>query len=397
MHRLKHTAAVLCALLLALCLTGCTTFDNFVAAFFPGEETTGEVIKIGVFEPITGSDASDAAEEVKGIELAHELFGTVNGASVELVYGDNQSDVEMARTTASQLVEQEIKIVLGSYKSTLSLAASETFEDASIPAICATCTNPLVTQTNEFYFRVCFIDAYQGISAAKYVTDGLGRSKAVCLKQAGDDYAAAMIEQFQQYMEKVCGEGCVTVIEYPEGTTDFTYYISRVEMAGADCVFFPCTAMTGDTVLSQCTNSSLHWIGCSKWSELAAAEGETLPTVKAYLEGVTYVQDFDLIADNTPMTETFIKAYKEKYGEDQTPSENCALGFDAYLLALEGLRTTSDINDGVLITSALKSVRNFEGATGYISIDSQGDPAKDVVIEKILNSGTEAVYTAVPD
>ena len=141
----------------------------------------------------------------------------------------------------------------------------------------------------------------------------------------------------------------------------------------------------------------LRWIGCAKWEDLqetarANIEGGDV----AFLNGVTFVKGFDAASSVTPMTDVFKKAYAEKYG-DETPSENCALGFDAYLMALEGIRLSEDTDDGIILTSKLKSIRNLEGATGYISINSQGDPSKDVVIEVITNSGPAVVYTVAPN
>lgn len=396
-NRWKRCLALLTALILGLGLTGCTTYKNFHAAFFEKDKEQ-EVISIGVFEPLTGADAQDAAEEIKGIELAHELFPEVMGKAVSLVYADNQSDVEMARTAAQLLVDSGVRLVLGSYKSTLSLAGSDVFDAADLPAIGISITNPIVTQTNEFYFRVCFVDAFQGISAAHYVHDYLRQDSAVCFKQTGDDYADTMIEQFRQRMERLtAGTGTVTVLEYPEGTEDFSVYLKRVGATGCKAVFFPCSSSVGYKVLYQAAPMGLRWIGCAKWEDLqetarANIEGGDV----AFLNGVTFVKGFDAASSVTPMTDVFKKAYAEKYG-DETPSENCALGFDAYLMALEGIRLSEDTDDGIILTSKLKSIRNLEGATGYISINSQGDPSKDVVIEVITNSGPAVVYTVAPN
>lgn len=392
----KRLGCLLLAIAVAAGLSGCTTYKNFHAAFFEKDEEQ-EVIRIGIFEPLTGADALAAAEEVRGMELARELYPEVMGKRVEFVYADNQSDLEMAKTAAQQLVDSDVRLVLGSYKSTLSLAGSDIFEAADIPAIGVTITNPIITQTNEFYFRVCFIDAFQGLGAAHYVHDYLGLNDAVCFKQTGDDYAETMIEQFISRMDRLTvGAGNVTVLEYPEGTEDFAVYLTRVGATGCKAVFFPSSAATGFRVLYQAAPLGLHWIGCDKWETLqetaaAAIPGESL----SFLNGVTYVQGFDAQSDLTPMTERFRAAYQERYGDDP-PTENCALGFDAYLMALEGIRLSEDTDDGVILTSKLKSIRGLEGATGYISINSQGDPVKDVVIEVITSNGPAAVYTAEP-
>ena len=396
-NRGKRCVALLAALILGLSLTGCTTYKNFHKAFFEKDEEQ-EVISIGVFEPLTGADAADAAEEIKGIELAQELYPEVMGKGVSLVYADNQSDVEMARTAAQLLVDDGVRLVLGSYKSTLSLAASDIFAEADVPAIGISIKNPIVTQTNEFYFRVCFVDAFQGISAAHYVHDYLRQNDAVCFKQAGDDYADTMIEQFRQRMERLtAGTGTVTVLEYPEGTEDFSVYLKRVGATGFKAVFFPCASSVGYKVLYQAAPMGLRWIGCAKWEDLQeTARANIEDGDVTFLNGVTYVKGFDAASSVTPMTDVFKKAYAEKYG-DEAPSENCALGFDAYLMALEGIRLSEDTDDGVILTSKLKSIRNLEGATGYISINSQGDPTKDVVIEVITSNGSAVVYTVAPN
>ena len=188
------------ALLLALCLSlcACETYDNFYNEFFADRDNDVPSLRIGVFEPVTGPDSEAAAEEISGIELAHQLYGSVLGYRVDLVYADNQSDTELAAQVAQELVEKEVSVVLGSCKSMLSLAASDVFKASKVPAIGITCTNPLLTQTNEYYFRVCYPDSYEGSSAASYIYKGLDQAGAAVLKMAEDDYAQTIIEEFEK-------------------------------------------------------------------------------------------------------------------------------------------------------------------------------------------------------
>ena len=86
------------SLVLVVCLTagltGCTTYTNFKNAFFGTDPVAKEkTIKIGVFEPTSGSMKTQGKEEVMGIELAHDLYPTACGKTVELVYADNKSDM----------------------------------------------------------------------------------------------------------------------------------------------------------------------------------------------------------------------------------------------------------------------------------------------------------------
>lgn len=379
--------------------TGCDTYDNFLAEFFEKDENAEAAVKIGIFEPLTGSDAEAAAEEVKGIELAYELYPEVLGRPVELIYGDNQSDVNAAAVAAQELVDQDVAVVLGSYKSVLSLAGSDIFASSQTPAIGITATNPIITQTNEFYFRVCFVDAFQGNSAAKYVLEHLKLENAVAFKAEGDDYAAAMIEQFDLKMKNTEEDTQnVYLIEYPAGTEDFSEYFKQIEATSCSAVFFPSDSIVADEVIYQSVEAGYHfrWIGSDKWSDIMEANTSPLRDSSKYLDGITYVSDFDAEASLSEMTEIFLDAYHKKYGNDQTPSDSVALGFDAYLLALRGIEDAGTTSQGTTIASKLSSVFEMPAATGYITLNAQGDPIKDVVIKQYKNGTAEGVFTAVP-
>lgn len=379
--------------------TGCDTYDNFLAEFFQKGTKNNITVKIGVFEPLTGADAEAAADEVKGIELAHEIYPDVLGYPVELIYADNQSDVDAAAIAAQDLVDKDVAIVLGSYKSVLSLAGSDIFKEAQTPAIGITCTNPIITQTNEFYFRVSFVDAFQGNSAAKYVLEHLGLNTAVALKMEGDDYAAAVIEQFESKMSRTLeDEDCVSVIEYPEGTTDFSPYFEQMEATSSAAVFFPAKPAVADEVIYQAVSANYNflWIGDESWNNILEVNNDPLRDSSVYLEGVSYISGFDEDANLSEMTPIFIDAYKNKYGRDQVPSNATALGFDAYLLALHGIRESGVFDQGALIANKLSSTFELPGATGYITLNAQGDPIKDVVIDQFINGEAKAVFTAVP-
>ena len=97
------------SLVLVVCLTagltGCTTYTNFKNAFFGTDTVAKEkTIKIGVFEPTSGSMKTQGKEEVMGIELAHDLYPTACGKTVELVYADNKSDMYEAEAAIQELI-----------------------------------------------------------------------------------------------------------------------------------------------------------------------------------------------------------------------------------------------------------------------------------------------------
>ena len=143
----KILAFVLVTVMLAACLVAC------------GDGKGGDkVLKIGIFEPASGANGAGGKQESLGIKYANSVQPTVeiDGETykVELVEVDNQSADDKASTAASELVNKGVSVVLGSYGSSVSIAASPVFNEAGIPAIGITCTNTQVTEGNRHYFRI---------------------------------------------------------------------------------------------------------------------------------------------------------------------------------------------------------------------------------------------------
>ena len=393
-----------CLLMTGLC--GCETYDNFISAFFPEQNSVPvpveetENIKIGVFEPLTGDDAQAASEEIAGIELAHDLFPTVLGKDVELVYGDNESDDSIAADVAQQLVDSGVSMVLGSYRNVLSLAGADVFTASRTPAITITCTNPLITQSNNYYSRACFIDAYQGQSAARYAYGKFKTDWFTIFIMDGDDYGSTLAEQFEEEISLLTGNDySVATVSFPGSTEDFSFYLEKLSIMRTGPIFFPCDAELGSRVIKQAVEKGydFNWIGCSKWNGMtenaAAVPDETEAPDLSFLNGVAYVTDYSSDESLSEMTEIFRGAYAAKYGDDVVPGKNVALGFDAYLLALEGISKAGRSEAGTLIANKLTQIKGFAGATGSITMNSKGDPTKDVVINIIQNGEIIAGYT----
>ncbi len=396
----KLTALALAAAL-AASLAGCTAYDNFKEAFFEEAPASDqETVRIGVFEPLTGEDAESAQDEIAGIELAHELYPSVLGTSVELVYEDNLSTLEGSAAAAEALAGQDVRVVLGSYASVLSMAGGDVFQEAGVPAIAATCTNPILTLTNDYYFRVCVVDAYQGNSAAYYVNKYLLQDSAAVLLRNGDEQAEAMATQFIETMASLTGnESAVTKIYLPaEDAEDYSVYLKLLAMTGNTAVFFPSSQSLGRSVLyqeSQTPGVDFSWVGTSQWDGIDQAEAGG-PDPAEYLGDVSYIMDYDVQAVVTRVSETLSEAYRQKYGEDAVPTEAVALGFDSYLLALDAIRRAGLSADGESIAAELRNTEDFSGATGSITLNAYGDPRKEMTFERYMGDGFGAVYTAPP-
>ena len=185
---LKFACLALLMVSLVLALGGCQ------------KKASEDVVRIGVFEPQSGDNGAGGKQEILGMQYANVETPTVEIGgktyTVELVYADNQSSNTVAPSAAQTLVSAGCPVVLGSYGSGVSIAASSVFGDAGIPAIGVTCTNPAVTLGNSHYFRICFLDPFQGTVLANFARDQFGATKAYCLAKLGDDYSVGLVNYF---------------------------------------------------------------------------------------------------------------------------------------------------------------------------------------------------------
>jgi branched-chain amino acid transport system substrate-binding protein len=218
-------------LIIVLCLivvAGCKKQDN--------------TIKIGVFEPMTGANAAGGAMEVEGAKLANELFPEVLGKKITLVVADNKSDKVEAANAATMLVQKEkVTAIIGSWGSSLSMAAGPIVAEGKVPAVGASCTNPLVTKGNDFYFRVCFIDPFQGTVMANYAFKEVKAKKAAIIKEISNDYSVGLAKYFADSFKQLTGDDKAIVGEanYNTGDQDFSAQLTNIKKLNPDVIFAP--------------------------------------------------------------------------------------------------------------------------------------------------------------
>ena len=376
-------------------LSGCATFENFKSSFLKDKSKENDTIKIGVFEPLSGKEKAHGELELQGIKLAHELFPEVLGKKIELVYADNKSDMDVAATVAQDLVEKKVSFVLGSHGSTLSLAGGEYFKKAKLPAITITSTNPLVTSSNDYYFRTCFVESFQGVALAKYTVEQMGISKAAIFKDADDDYAAAVSQTFtDKFVQLTADENAITkVFEYKSREKDFKNQLQEVKDSGVNVVLLASNTSDAIKIMKQAKEAGLQFIflGTDDWESK-----DFLKDGGAAVEGAVFSTFFDAETAITSNTAVFLKAYREKYGAEKEPASDVALGFDAYLLAVNAIGAAGTSVNGEAIRNQLAATKNFPGASGNFSFDEHGDPIKSVAIRTIANGEFVHIDTVEP-
>lgn len=379
-----------CSLIMGLA-AGCGTASTGSSGA-ASSDSGDKVVKIGVFEPATGDSGAGGKQEMLGMQYANQETPTVDIGGqtykVDLVYADNGSSTDKAVSAASDLVSKGVSVVLGSYGSGVSIAAGPTFDEAGVAAIGVTCTNPNVTAGNDYYFRICFLDPFQGTVLANFASEKFSAKTAYCLGELGNEYDQGLITYFEQAFTAKGGK--VIKDSFPTNNSDFTSYLNKAKAANADVIFCPVSVAYSTQIVSQASSLGVNipLLGGDTLDNnkvLAATKGTDL---KLYVS--TFYQEGG--------SETFdkgIKAWidgdatnKTNNGGDDTIAAVTAMGYDAYYVALEALKTAGS-TDPAAVKAALPNV-TYTGVSGKIAFDSTGDAIRDTAYIKVADNTSGA-------
>jgi len=398
----KVLFAVIAVLFLITMVAGCGGNDVPANNADSGSDKTGDqapagnassgsvnnVVKIGVFEPASGDNGAGGKQEILGVQFANRQTPTVEIGGVEykveLEIVDNQSSNAVAPSAAQSLVSAGVSLVLGSYGSAVSMAASDVFLDAGLAAIGISCTNPQVTLGNSHYFRICFLDPFQGTVLANFAKEKFSAQKAYVLAKLGDDYSVGLANYF---MEAFGAENC-TYETFPEGTSDYTSYIASAKAYDANVFFSPTSTEAAALIIDQANTQGLGIpiLAGDTWDSnviLNAAKGKD---VRVYV--TTFYQE-----GGAPAFDNGIKAWinsdataKSNNGGDDMVAAVTALGYDAYFVALEVLKMAGSTDKAAVLAAVPKL--SYTGITGPIAFDENGDAARDTAFVKACDYET---------
>jgi branched-chain amino acid transport system substrate-binding protein len=386
-ENMKKLIAVLTVLLIASALV-------FAGGNGESSGSGKKVVKIGVYEPASGDNGAGGKQETLGIQYANAITPTVtiNGTEyeVQLVIVDNESSNDKAVTAASELVSKGVSLVLGSYGSGVSIAAADTFASAEVPAIGVTCTNPQVTLGNDWYYRICFLDPFQGTVLANYAKDTFGAKKAYALAKLGDDYSVGLCNYFIKAFEALGGQ--VIYETFPEGTSDFAAYVTNAKNGGCDVFYSPVSIEAAALIIEQANTQGLPMpiLAGDTWDSnvvLAAAKGTnvSISVTTFFVEGSTDKQITDFVDGFKGYLASNATALTNNGGNDEIAAVT-AMGFDAYYVALEALKKAGSTK-GADIQKILPGV-TYKGVSGDIAFDKNGDAVRNVAYVKKVDNAT---------
>lgn len=363
-----------------------------VSTTFTGCTSKGpSTIKIGGIGPVTGEASTFGVSTRNGYEMMIEEWnakGGVLGKKVELVFADDKGDPTEGATAAQKLInEDKVVAIAGTVMSKVSLAIAPICQNAGIPMVSPTSTNPKVTQVGDYIFRACFIDPFQGTVGAVFAYNNLGAKKAGVLFDNSNDYTKGLAEFFRDKFTQLGGQ-IVAFEGHPAGTTDFTPFLTKILAGNPDVIY--CSDYYNDDGLMAKQARQLGYkgpfLGGDGWDspDLVKIGGDAVNN--------SYFTNHFSKDDKRPEVQEFVKKYTQKYG--QAPDALAALGYDAMGLILQAIQNAGS-TDGAKIRDALKNI-DYHGVSGEIKFDENRNPVKPAVIIKIENGQQVYVTTVNP-
>lgn len=379
---MSHRRLIACLVLLCV-----ASIIGVAAAETPTE------VRIGVYEPMTGAMAAGGQMTWEGIELAQKHRPTVLGLPVRLILVDNRSDKVEAATAVTRLVQRDkVHAIIGSYGSALSMSGGPIAQEAKVPVMGCSPTNPLVTLGNDYYFRACFIDPFQGRVMAQFAFEKLGAKKAAIIQDVAQDYAVGLANFFKEAFIELTGdpEAIVANTYYQTGDRDFTAQLTHIASTNPDVVFAPGYYADSAVLISQARSLGIDapFLGGDTFEapEFIEIGGKDV-------EGVYFSTHYSADAPITPASEEFVALYKAEFGK--APNTFAALGYDCYMLVLDAIERAGVV-DPVAIRDAMAETKEFMGATGIITLDENGDATKSAVVLQVQDGEFKLVDVVHP-
>ena len=359
---------------------------------------SSDVIKVGEFASLSGKEATFGNSSHEGTLLAVEELnaaGGVLGKKFELLTEDNLSKAGESGTVVSKLIDRDgVVAILGEVASSRSLEAAPICQQSKIPMISPSSTNPKVTETGDYIFRVCFIDPFQGTVMANFASRTLKAKKVAVFTDVKSDYSKGLAKYFKEGFSKSGGQISVE-LDFNGGDKDFKAQLTAIKAASPDAVFVPGYYTDAALICIQAKQLGLNvpLFGGDGW------EAEDLIKIgKEAVEGNYFSTHYHPDVSSTKskqFVENYRKRFKNQDGTPKSPDAMAALGYDSAIILAEAMKRAAT-TDGPKVRDALAAMKDFEGATGKTTINEKRDATKPAVILQVKDGAFKYVETISP-
>lgn len=371
--------------LLAVGICSCSKPDG------PGDATSP--IKVGEFASLTGNEATFGNSSHEGTLLAIEEInaaGGVLGRKLELVTEDTRSRPGEPATVVNKLISRDgVVAVLGEVASSASLEAAPVCQANKIPMISPSSTNPKVTQTGDFIFRVCFIDPFQGTVMANFATKTLNAKRVAVFTDTKSDYSKGLAKFFKEQF--IANGGVIAAeLDYSKGDKDFKAQLTAIKAANPDGIFVPGYYTDAALICVQARELGLKvpLFGGDGW------ESEELVKIgREAVEGCYFSTHYHPEV-GSDVSRKFVADYRKRWN-GKTPDALAACGYDSALVLADAIKRAGT-TDGPKLREAIAATKAIQAVTGAITINEQRDATKSAVILAVQDGKFKYLETITP-
>ena len=380
----KYIWLMATTVLLATLLIGCKPSSTAPAA---------ATIKIGEYASLTGKEATFGISSHEGTLMAIEEInaaGGVLGKQLELLTEDDQSKAGESATVVNKLISRDnVVAILGEVASSRSLEAGPVCQQNKIPMISPSSTNPDVTKTGDYIFRVSFIDPFQGTVMANFATKTLKFKRVAVFTDVKSDYSKGLAKFFKERFLTNGGE-IVSELDFNGGDKDFKAQLTAIKAANPEGVFVPgyYTECALISVQAKELGLNVPLFGGDGW------ESSKLFEIGGDAVNGNYLSTHYSPQVGSEMSKKFVANYAKRWN-GKVPDALAACGYDSALVLADAIKRAGT-TDSQKLRDAIATTKDFPAVTAKITINENRDATKSAVILKIKDGHYEYLETVEP-
>ena len=280
-----------------------------------GNARQGPVIKIGFVGPLSGDQATQGQDMLRGSQLAVEEAKAqgeiLPGYRLELVALDDQRNPTQAVAAAKKLVaDPDVVAVVGHLNSSCTMPASAVYHQARILQITPVSSNPQISRQGfDTFYRTCATDDLQGPAAALFAFRELG-AKRIFIIDDMTTYGRGLANEFKKKL-KALGAEVLGHEGIVQGDKDFTPLLTKVKSLNPDLVYFAGMFPEAALLIRQRRDVGLggFFMGGDGLFDATLIELATPEACKG-----VYLTTIGSDIHKIPTAQNFVRAYEEKYG-----------------------------------------------------------------------------------
>ena len=331
-------------------------------------------IKLGAILPLTGDAALYGNNDRQGIDLAVKLAndnGGIKGRKLSVVYEDNQSEAKVAVNAINKISNANIDVIIDDAMSSITLSMLPIATQKRILLLSTGATNPSLSGSSPYFFRIWNSDLEEGIFAAKAYFNKL-RFKKMAVVYVNNDYGNGLKDVFKNKFTSLGGE-IAAEYSFDKDSKDFKSMLLKLKQTDLQAIYLIGYSSQTGIIVKQIKELKIntHITGT-----VAMEDANFLKLAGKAAEGLIYVFP-------KPSTgieaQSFQSQFKEMY--DSSPGILCDVGYDAANLIIYAYRHGAKSADD--IRKIFLGIKNYKGASGEITFDKNGDVHKPMILKTV--------------